>query len=606
MIESHTKKVFPFRTLVLWIALLSAMPAMAQESPFSLSVEAEEAGSAEAQAIMSVTFKVPAGHYIYRNQIDFALIDTLAFHLAETVLPRGKVKYDQFLESKTEIYEETMTAELRLSLKDGENLPDSARAWVMFQGCTSEFCYFPQEIRVSAGWGSMGSVPPADIAHGLEGSGSEGELASSQAIASTGGFDVAEKIRTKGLFLTYLAVFFSGILLSFTPCVFPMIPITLSVIGARGEKSPLRGFTLSLMYVFGMALTYAVLGLVAASTGGLFGSLFQSPVFILSIVTIFVVLAFGMFGAYELQVPSSIATRLQGVGGGGGWISIFLMGIVAGLIASPCVGPVLVGLLVYIAQTGSKMLGFTLLFTLAMGIGVIFLVIGTFSGLLTTMPGAGTWMEEVKKFFGWLLIGVALYFAKPLLPGPVFLPALGLLLLLAAAATFGMFDPLPQEARTSHRLRKALATLIGSAGAILFLGNVLLPYLPLPVATTLSGPASPQIEWVRDHHAGLARAETEELPVMIDFTADWCAACKELEHLTYTDPEVVEESRRFISIQVDATRSTDEIKELKEKYGIRGLPWIVWIDSSGNILEELTVTGFVEAGPYLEIMRSVQ
>lgn len=595
-----------FRTLIYsFIVLMLAAPAWAQESPFSLSFEADRGGTAVGDAVMHVTFEIPPGHYIYRNQIDFALVDTLAFDLAERVMPRGKVKYDQFLESKTEIYEEDMTAQLRLTSKEGSAFPDSARVWVMFQGCTSEFCYFPEEIRVSAAWGDGASIAAVEASSGEGAGGGRSETAVAAASSASGGFDVAEKIRTRGLFLTYLAVFFSGILLSFTPCVFPMIPITLSVIGARGEKNPMRGFMLSLMYVFGMALTYAVLGLVAASTGGLFGSLFQSPAFILTIVAIFVTLAFGMFGAYELQIPSSMATKLQGVGGGGGWISIFLMGIVAGLVASPCVGPVLVGLLVYIAQTGSKMLGFTLLFTLAMGIGVIFLVIGTFSGLLTSMPGAGTWMEEVKKFFGWLLIGVALYFAKPLLPGFVFLPALGLILLLAAATTLGMFDPLPAGAKTVHRIRKAAAILVGSAGVILFLGNLLLPYLPLSQATNVSGPAGPEIEWMRDHDAGIARAEAEGLPMMIDFTADWCAACQELEHYTYTDPQVVEESRRFLSVQVDATRSTDEIKKLKDRYGIRGLPWIVWIDSSGEVLEELTITGFVEAEPYLEIMRSV-
>ncbi len=585
--------------------LVGAMPAAAQDNPFSLSFEADRSAGSDGDAVMKVTFEVPPGHYLYRDQIDFAIVDTLEFELTKTVLPRGKVKFDQFLETKTEIYDETMTAELHVRAAEAAAFPDSARLWAMFQGCTSEFCYFPQEIRLSAAWGESGASEVAGVSGVGEAPGGGKEIAGA-AGAVTGRFDVAEKIRTKGLFLTYLAVFLSGILLSFTPCVFPMIPITLSVIGARGEKNPLRGFMLSLMYVFGMALTYAVLGLVAASTGGLFGALFQSPVFILAIVAIFVTLAIGMFGAFELQVPSSVATKLQRVGGGGGWISIFIMGIVAGLIASPCVGPVLVGLLVYIAQTGSKMLGFTLLFTLAMGIGVIFLVIGTFSGLLTSIPGAGTWMEEVKEFFGWLLLGVALYFARPLLPGAIFLPALGLLLLLAAATSLGMFDPLPEGARAAQRIRKAVATLIGVAGTVLFLGNLLLPYLPLPEGTTSSGITGPQIEWIKDYDTGAAQAEASGKPIMIDFTADWCAACKELEHYTYTDPGIVGESRRFVSIQVDCTRSTDEVKRLKDKYGIRGLPWIVWIDSSGEVLEELTVTGFVEAEPYLEIMRSVR
>jgi len=342
---------------------------------------------------------------------------------------------------------------------------------------------------------------------------------------------------------------------------------------------------------------------LAASGGVMIGSL-QSPVFIGVIVAVFTLLALGMFGLYELQVPSGVATRLNRVGGGGGWIGIFLMGIVAGLVASPCVGPVLVGLLVYIAQTGNGFLGFTLLFTLAMGIGVLFLAIGTFSGLLTALPGAGGWMDGVKRVFGFLLLGVALYFAAPLLPDRLVLLGAGILMTVGAGF-FGLFVALPEGAGAGKRIVRSLVLLIGAAGVAIVLGSTILPLLPIG---SVRGPAEegPSIAWIRDHDAGLAAAAEAGTPVMIDFTADWCAACRELEHVTYRDPAVVAESGRFTMVLIDCTRKDEVIEALLARYEVKGLPTIIWLDSSGGWVRDLTVTGFVEPEEFVEIMRRVR
>jgi len=284
-----------------------------------------------------------------------------------------------------------------------------------------------------------------------------------------------------------------------------------------------------------------------------------------------------------------------------------LMGIVAGLVASPCVGPVLVGLLVYIAQTGNGLLGFTLLFTLAMGIGVIFLALGTFSGLLTALPGAGTWMEGVKQFFGYMLLGVALYYARPFMPDAAFWCGTGALMLLMASTLFGLFDPLGENAQAAHRIRKAIGVLVGATGVLFFLAPLAGLFFTLPVASISGEAGSPglSIAWIDDYDAGYEMARSNGMPMMIDFTAEWCAACKELEHSTYTAPIVVREAERFVSIQVDCTRSTPNVDRLKKKYSVYGLPTIIWIDSKGEVIEGKTVTGFVEADEYVEIMRAV-
>ncbi|MBN1825019.1 MAG: protein-disulfide reductase DsbD [Candidatus Eisenbacteria bacterium] len=592
--------------IVLGTAIALLIPAsgvLAQESPFSTTAEAvRPAGDANrGEVIFRVA--VPAGHYLYRDEVSVELEDGEPFLLGETAYPAGKVKYDAFLEEEVEIYNRSFSVRAPLSLREGEAFPESVSVVIGYRGCTSEACFFPERIPFTLAWregAAASSGASATVAIGSPEKGAAEEAPRGAA----GGLNLADRIASRGLFWAYLFVFVSGILLSFTPCVFPMIPITLSVIGARGEKNPAKGFLLSLIYVLGMALTYSVLGLLAASGGMMIGSFMQSPIFIGAIVAIFVALALGMFGLYELQVPSGFAARLNRVGGGGGWIGIFLMGIVAGLVASPCVGPVLVGLLVYIAQTGNAFLGFTLLFTLAMGIGVLFLVIGTFSGLLATLPGAGGWMDGVKRVFGFLLLGVALYFAAPLLPDRLVHLAMGALLTIAASF-FGLFETMPEGAGARRRVVRAVVLLIGAAGVAFFLGAAVLPLLPIGTAAGPAGDGA-EISWIRDHDAGLAAAREAGRPVMIDFTAQWCAACKELEHVTYRDPAVIAESRRFTMVLVDCTRKDAVIEALLDRYHVKGLPTIVWIDSSGERVDEWTVTGFVEPDDFAAIMRRVR
>ena len=266
----------------------------------------------------------------------------------------------------------------------------------------------------------------------------------------------------KGTFWMYLAAFIGGILISLTPCVLPIIPLTITVIGARGAGSRSKSFGLSLIYVLGIAVTYSTLGVVAASTGRLFGSLFQSSWFLLFAIALFTLLAFGLFGAYELQLPAGIRNRLMAKQGSG-FFGVFFMGLIAGLVASPCVGPVLVGVLAFIAQTGSIVLGFTLLFTFAMGMGVLFLVVGTFSGEIQRLP-SGPWMTAIENGLGVLMMAVAFYYLSILTSPFLFALLLGASLVVGGVFV-GAFAPLtPDTPGWGIKVRKSLGILSVAAG----------------------------------------------------------------------------------------------------------------------------------------------
>ncbi|MFC1595296.1 protein-disulfide reductase DsbD family protein [Gemmatimonadota bacterium] len=424
--------------------------------------------------------------------------------------------------------------------------------------------------------------------------------------------------RDKGLFWMYLAAFLGGILASLTPCVLPIIPLTITVIGARSASNRAKGFSLSLVYVLGIAVMYSTLGVVAASTGALFGSLFQSRLFLALAIALFTLLAFGLFGAYELQLPAGIRNRLMSKQGQG-WFGVFIMGIVAGLVASPCVGPIIVGILAFIAQTGSAMFGFTLLFTFSMGMGLLFLVVGTFSGEIKKMP-SGSWMTAVENFLGVLMMAVSFYYLSILLEPFAFALVLGATLVIGGTFTGAFLQLTGEQANWYAKARKAVGILLVASGLYFFVGALMTSgtFLPAMSRVGMSGGASGEeagggltsaeagLEWGDDVEAALILSEIEGKPVMIDFTADWCVACKELDHFTFSDPAVVEVLKEFILVRVDLTNNDDpKNQEYYPRYEIYGLPSVTFITPSGELLRDQKVVGFVKADRFLEILNAV-
>ncbi|MES2963210.1 MAG: protein-disulfide reductase DsbD [Bdellovibrionota bacterium] len=471
-----------------------------------------------------------------------------------------------------------------------------------YQACKEELCLFPKNIELSAPLAIVASTG------GGKGGGPGGKeiLAPSTKItqAPANEFD---KALGHGIFFALFVVFGMGFLTSLTPCIYPMIPITLAVLGARTKgQSKLKSFSISFTYVLGLAMTYALLGVVAAKTGALFGSALSNVYVVTAIAFVFVAMGLSMYGLFEMQVPAFLRDKVGTAQTGSGYGGAFATGMIAGVVASPCVGPVLVSVLTYIAQTQNLVLGFAFLFTFAMGMGILFMVLGTSSNLISKVPKAGAWMDITKFVFGTAMIGMALFYVAPLYPTWLFNSLFGLAIILIASA-YGAFEP-NEKLEGAGRVRKGAMLAAFVIGLVFTLSGVLEKAgIAAPGAMMANGKAAgsyQKLAWKPYSDESLAEALKAKKPVLIDFYADWCGACKELEKHTFTDERIRTLSEKYALLKIDATEDFPGLDKLKSTYNVRGLPTMVFYGADGKIRPELTVTGFEDADKFLERMNS--
>lgn len=411
-------------------------------------------------------------------------------------------------------------------------------------------------------------------------------------------------------------IFLGGLLTALTPCVYPLIPITVSVFGAKQAESRGKAVLLTSAYVVGMGVVFSTLGVVAALSGKVFGSVLGSNYFAYGLAAFLLVLAASMFGAFEMTLPSSLTTRLNTVGGAG-LVGAFLMGSVSGFLAAPCTGPVLTGVLAYVSKTQDPVIGAVLLFVYALGIGVPFFLIGVFAMKLMK---SGEWMEWVKSGFGIALIVLAIGYVRDASAGlrvPIahFAEAIGRTPGIAIASAVVLAGVLIGAIhRSFHGTANDKALKAVGVAAVVFAvllrlsaGEVMAPVQgngePLAWATTFK---AEQVNSIEPFDALLKKAQADCKPVMIDFFADWCAACKELDKKTYTAPEVAAESHRFVNIKVDGTEDHDVLTTLYSRYGISGLPTVAFIDPMGQVLQNPRVTGFMAPDLFVDEMKKVR
>ena len=619
-----------FWVAIALLAVIALQPARAAEDQFlepdkafQFSARPHDAKSVE------VTFAVAPGYYLYREQFKFAA-DGAA--LGAPAIPAGKVKFDETFQKNVETYRNAVTI-----LVPVEQAGAEFRLVVTSQGCADAgLCYPPMQSAAAVGLTGFGGAGTARVEP--PGSSSAGpSLATSTstppAAAEATGIDA---VLRGGSFWPIVGAFFiAGLLLSRTPCVLPMLPIVSSIIvghadggsrpalaGAGGGSasasagpSRSRGLALAASYSFGMAVVYTAFGVLAGLAGEGLAAALQNPWVLGAFALGLVALSLSMFGVYNLQLPSALTCRINDAARklpGGKAAGVFAMGGVSALIVSPCVAAPLAGALLYLSQTRDVWLGGTALFSLAAGMSVPLLLVGASAGAL--LPRAGAWMVEVKAAFGVLLLGVALWTVQPILPGALALALWGLLALGAAALLVmraRTVGPAPASAGAPPRLawRQAVAALLGLVGVLQVVGaasGATDPLQPLARFAARSdidaSPGMPRFQRVRSVDELDAALRTAGRPVMLDFYADWCVSCKEMERFTFTDPAVQKKLAGALLLKADVTANNADDRALLKRFSLFGPPGTIFFDGRGDEIRAARLIGYQNSRGFVETL----
>ena len=581
------------------------------EQAFVFSARALDASNVE------IVFTVAEGYYLYREAFA-AAADGEGVKLGMLQVPPGKIKFDENFKKEVETYRGRVAIKLAV-----DKAPADFTLRVTSQGCADKgLCYPPMESAARVQLTSFGgNAQVLALAPGAEAGVPQAApitvAAVTSAVSSDGGIEGALR---GGRFWVVVGVFFvAGLLLSFTPCVLPMLPILSSIIvGQSGTGSRSRSFMLSLAYSLGMALVYTLLGVAAGLAGEGLAATLQNPWVLSAFALMLTLLAMSMFGFYELQLPAALrdglSSRSSGLPGGR-WLGVFAMGGLSALIVSPCVAAPLAGALLYISQTRDVALGGSALFSLAAGMSVPLLLVGASAG--TLLPRAGAWMDSVKNAFGVLLLGVAWWIVGPVLPAPLVVAGWGAVLL-CAAVFLGVFERLPERAGAAARLGKTVGMVLAIAGAVQVVGaslgatDPLQPLKPLAArAGATTGLASAASEGVRFQRVRTVEELDRTLraagrPVMLDFYADWCVSCKEMERFTFADPRVRSRLDSALLLQADVTANSPDDRALLKRFQLFGPPGILFFNAQGQLVEGARVIGYQPPERFLQSLQAAQ
>lgn len=559
--------------------LLSALGIEANAQPKFLKVDDAFVLESEQQGRqLLLTLRIADDYYLYRHSFRFKG-ENLAFK--EPVLPAGDEHQDDFF-GKTRVYYREVQIPVTLT-----EAGQQASLTVSYQGCTDGLCYPPTDKQIAVQ--PMVASATSDVAQA-----SMDETAG--APASSQQDQLAAALGSQGFWLSIAAFFALGLGLAFTPCVFPMYPILTGIIAGAGHSlSTRRAFLLSFVYVQGMAVTYTLLGLVVASAGLKFQAALQHPYVLIGLSVMFVLLALSMFGLYTLQLPSSLQTRLSGLSNrqqGGSVLGVGIMGMISGLVCSPCTTAPLSGALIYVAQSGDLWLGGAALYALSLGMGLPLLLLGTSGGKL--LPRAGAWMDVIKQLFGFALLAVPILLLSRLWSDQVTTLAwLGWGLVLCGY----LYHHNQHQSHSVARSLRGFVLLLAMISAVVVGKDLLLPSQGASAAAQAKAPTFIRIKTLDDLKTQLAAARGK--PVLLDLYADWCVACKEFEHKTFSDPAVRERFSQMVLLQADVTANDDADVDLLNGLNVLGLPTLIFFDRAGNEVSGQRVTGFMGPAEFL-------
>ncbi|WP_084717419.1 protein-disulfide reductase DsbD [Vibrio rhizosphaerae] len=535
---------------------------------------------------LTLSWDIKPGYYLYQHKLNF---DPQQVRILSTHMHQGESHHDEFF-GDVNIYNTPL--QITLELADaGKN----AEIQVGYQGCAEQgFCY-PPEVRTVP----IAPLPPAATSQPSNSAASQ-PLQKQNSQTTQQALPQAEQNRLADAlgqdFWTVVLFLFLGIGLAFTPCVFPMYPIVTSIVLGQNNLNKKQAFGLAVIYVQGMALTYTLLGLVVASAGLQFQAALQSPAILITFSLLFILLSLSMFGLYTIQMPSSLQTPLNNLSqrqSGGRQLGVFIMGAISGLICSPCTTAPLSGALLYVAQTGDLMLGGIALYLLGLGMGIPLIVIAVFGQRF--LPRSGPWMEKMKTLFGFILLAAPIFLLERIIPE---LWSVSLWALLGVSLFLWIL--LTSLRSAASQLRKTLLLVFSLAGVGLSLTPAVLYSGIITSPANAESLSFVRIQNIEELTHQLALAKVNQQPVMIDFYADWCVACKEFEKYTFSDHTVQQKLANYRLIQADVTANNAQNKALLNHLGVLGLPTLSFWNMAGERVQQARITGFMAADEFLE------
>ncbi|RKY50777.1 MAG: thiol:disulfide interchange protein [Candidatus Neomarinimicrobiota bacterium] len=594
-----------FPLLFITTVLFSAVP----DKLVRLQKHEVHPGQEDGTAFVALHFLIEQGWHInshdpldnYSIPARMTLQDNPYFSLVSVQYPEAHLVNLESLGGKSSVYDGTLVIGLHLKEKQPLSNKTTLTGTLSYQGCDNEMCLIPMEstftvsldpevlsraIPVESEITVQPQANKEDAAKDSEPVQNTGKrTAETESVMTDSDFKAIGKVNplaSRNFFWVLVLVFLGGLALNLTPCVYPLIPVTISYFGSQKAKGNV--LILALLYVLGMAVTYSVLGTAAALSGSLFGSLMTSPVVLILLALLMLVLSLSMFGFYEFRLPYAL-TRLGG-GSRSGYAGSLMMGLTMGIVAAPCIGPFVISLLTYVAASGSALTGFLLFFTMSLGLGIPYIFLAMFSAKLDALPRSGEWLNGVRIFFGLVLIGMAIWFIHPLL-NPPFSRILLPLYLILAGIYYAVFN---QAGETSTGFRKI---------------KLILSLIAVMTGTWMIKPdagAQTIPDWQPYTDTVLAQADEEDRYVMIDFYSDSCIPCKELDAITFRHPGVVEVLNGFTVVKVDLTRGGEN---LIEAYDIKGFPTVVFLDPDGRELRDFRLLGYEKPDDFLNRLKTL-